>query len=179
MKRWMHLLCVVGLVAPPSACARGARSADPDSLIAALPCVVRSAAPVFANGVRSDSIQVFTWDGSSLFLNGERIFRGRNSEEQPSISSPGGAQSAERIGPRKESGENLAPARLAGNLLIPIFAAIERGRVVFVGEGYYGSFPDVEAALDQVGRALRQEDPEASGPVSVEILRDVIAAARR
>jgi hypothetical protein len=176
----VSFLVSIGVLAPVCSCARNPVVMSPDSLVAALPRTVPSAAPVFANGMRSDSLQVLAWDGTSLFVNGERIFTaGEVTDRLPGSAPPEGVKRAERLGPRKAPPDQLAPAHLAGNVLAPLLTAIDEGRLVFIGPGYFAAFTGVQAALDQIARAVEQGSPGVPGPVSPRLLRVVIEAGDR
>jgi hypothetical protein len=179
MKPIIVLVSLVGLIAPWQACARSPRTLDPDSLVASLPRTLRSSAPVFVNGMRSDSVQTVTWDGASLFVNGEAIFSARNPHAPSSGAPAPEVPRAKRLGPAGVASKRPAPETLAGDILAPLLGAIESGRVVFVGRGYFLSIPDVSPALEQVERAIESDDASVPGPVSEEILGHVLEAHRK
>lgn len=180
MKRWISLICLAGFLTPSCACARSARVVAPENLIATLPRTVRSVAPVFANGVRSDSIQIISWDGASLHVNGEAVFTSHATGDRLDHPAPAEkVKRAKRLGPREALSESREPSRMAGQTLAPVLNAIERGRLVFVGRGYCASIADVSAGLAQVEEAIERRSVDVPGPVGARILRDVIEASGR
>jgi hypothetical protein len=184
MKFWMLTLCALGVLMPTMACAEMTLPVDPDSLIATLPKTVVTKQPIFIEGARSDSLQVFTWDGAKLYLNGFQIYPELKRAERRPASRP----TNEPPVPRATVGDDGTPAapkeltaqHIAGNFLAPLLKALERGRIVFVGRGYYASEPMAEEALRQINDVNRLQRTDVAGPVkNPRILEDVLAANPR